>query len=210
MELTQRTCKEFAETLASKQSIPGGGGAAAFTGALGVALASMVANFSIGKKKFIGVEEKHKEILRHGEELRERLLVLIDEDAKNFYPLSKAYGIKAKTEQEKEAKQEILQSALKVACSAPIKMVDAIYESILLHEELFDISSNIIISDLGVGAVCLKAALLGAELNVIINLNSIKDKEYTTEIKKHVEKLVNKGSQKADDIYQKVIRKINK
>ncbi len=209
MELTQKTCKEFAEILASKQAVPGGGGAAALTGALGVALASMVANFSIGKKKFIGVEEKHKEILERGEELRNRLLDLIDEDAKNFYPLSEAYGIKAVTDDEKEAKQKVMQSALKVACSAPIKMVDAIYESILLHEELFDISSKIIISDLGVGAACLKAALLSAQLNVIINLNSIKDEAYTAEIKQHVEELVNKGSQKADDIYQKVIHKMN-
>jgi formiminotetrahydrofolate cyclodeaminase len=209
MELIQKTCKEFAEILASKQAVPGGGAAAALTGALGVALASMVANFSIGKKTFIGVEEKHKEILERGEELRERLLDLIDEDAKNFYPLSKAYGIKATTEKEKEAKQETLQSALKIACSAPIKMVDAIYESILLHEELFDISSKLIISDLGVGVQCLKAALLGAELNVIINLNSIKDEVYKAEIKEHVDGLVNKGSQKADDIYGKVIGKMN-
>ncbi|HKL10135.1 MAG TPA: cyclodeaminase/cyclohydrolase family protein [Clostridia bacterium] len=209
MELTQKTCKEFAEILASKQAVPGGGGAAALTGAIGVALASMVANFSIGKKKFIDAEEKHKEILERGEELRERLLALIDEDAKNFYPLSKAYGIKATTDEEKEAKEKTLQSALKVACSAPIQMVDAIYESILLHEELFDISSKIIISDLGVGAVCLKAALQCAELNVVINLNFIKDEVYTSEIKEHVDQLVNKGSQKADDIYKKVIEKMN-
>ena len=209
MELTQKTCKEFAEILASKQAVPGGGGAAALTGALGVALASMVANFSIGKKKFIDVEEKHKEILERGEELRNRLLDLIDEDAKNFYPLSKAYGIKAETDEEKEAKQETLQSALKVACSAPIKMVDAIYESILLHEELFDISSKIIISDLGVGVQCLKAALYGAQLNVMINVNSINDEEYAAETRKHIDAIVEVGAKVADEIYKKVIEKMN-
>ena len=210
MKLSQKTCKEFAACLASKQAVPGGGGAAALTGALGVALASMVANFSIGKKKFIGLEEKHKEILGRGEELRERLLWLIDEDAKNFYPLSKAYGIKAATDEEKEAKEEMLQSALKLACSAPIQMVDAIYESILLHEELFDISSKIIISDLGVGAACLKAALISAELNVIINLNAIKDESYVAEIKEHLDELVEKGSKISDEIYGKVIQKMNR
>ncbi len=210
MKLSQKTCKEFAACLASKQAVPGGGGAAALTGALGVALASMVANFSIGKKKFIGLEEKHKEILGRGEELRERLLALIDQDAKNFYPLSKAYGIKAATDEEKEAKEEMLQSALKLACSAPIQMVDAIYESILLHEELFDISSKIIISDLGVGAACLKAALISAELNVIINLNAIKDESYVAEIKEHLDELVEKGSKISDEIYGKVIQKMNR
>ncbi|MBK5252677.1 MAG: cyclodeaminase/cyclohydrolase family protein [Peptostreptococcaceae bacterium] len=210
MELTQKTCKEFAEILASKQAVPGGGGAAALTGALGVALASMVANFSIGKKKFIGVEEKHKEILERGEELRERLLSLIDEDAENFFPLSEAYGIKAETDEEKEAKQKKLQSALKVACSAPVKMVEAIYESILVHQELVDISSKIIISDVGVGVQCLKAALYGAQLNVMINVNSINDEEYAAETRKHIDAIVEVGAKVADEVYEKVLKTMNR
>jgi len=169
----------------------------------------MVANFSKGKKKFLSVENKHKEILDRGDELRNRLLDLIDQDAENFYPLSKAYGIKAQTQEEKAAKEESLQAALKLASSAPIKMVDAIYESILLHEEVFEISSKIIISDIGVGVACLKAALYGAQLNVTVNLNSIKDQVYKAEIKDHVEEVVEKGSRKADEIYEKVIQKLN-
>jgi len=209
MELTQKTCKEFAKSLASKEAVPGGGGAAAFTGALGIALASMVANFSKGKKKFLDVEERHAEILQKGEELRKRLLELIDEDAKNFLPLSKAYGIKAVTEEEKAAKEEVLQDALKVAIDAPIKMVECIHDSIIIHEELVDISSKLIISDVGVGAQCLKAALYGAQLNVIINLNSIKDEEYTSETKHKVDAMVENGARVADEVYEKVLLKMN-
>jgi len=208
MELTQKTCKEFAESLASKQAVPGGGGAAALTGALGIALASMVANFSKGKKKFLDVEERHAEILQKGEKLRKRLLELIDEDAKNFLPLSKAYGIKAVTEEEKAAKEEVLQDALKVAIDAPIKMVECIHDSIIIHEELVDISSKLIISDVGVGAQFLKAALYGARLNVIINLNSIKDYEYTSETRNKVDAMVENGERIADEVYEKVIRKM--
>ncbi|HKL10952.1 MAG TPA: cyclodeaminase/cyclohydrolase family protein [Clostridia bacterium] len=209
MELTQKTCKEFAEVLASKEAVPGGGGAAALTGALGVALASMVANFSKGKKKFLDVEDRHKEILLRGEELRNRLVELIDEDAKNFLPLSKAYGIKATTEEEKSAKEEVLQTALKVAIEAPISMVECIHESILLHEELIDISSKLIISDVGVGVMCLKAALYSAQLNVIININSISDDEYTFEIKNKIDAMVENGARIADEVYEKVLLIIN-
>jgi formiminotetrahydrofolate cyclodeaminase len=205
MKLTERTCREFTDALSSKEAVPGGGGAAALVGALGVALNSMVANFSIGKKKFIDVEDKHRDILNRGYELKNELIDLIDRDAENFLPLSKAYGIKASTEEEKANKEEVLQNALKVACSAPVNMVECIYESILLHQELVDISSKLIISDVGVGVQCLKAALFSAQLNVIININSIKDEEYTKEIREETEAMVEKGSKVADEVYKKVI-----
>ena len=205
MKLTERTCKEFADLLASKEAVPGGGGAAALVGALGVALNSMVANFSIGKKKFIDIEDKHRDIINRGYELKDELIELIDRDAENFLPLSKAYGIKASTDEEKAKKEEVLQSALKVACSAPVRMVECIYESILLHEELVEISSKLIISDVGVGVQCLKAALYSAQLNVVINVNSIKDEEYTSEVREKTVAMVEKGSEIADEVYKKVI-----
>ncbi len=205
MKLTERTCKDFADVLASKEAVPGGGGAAALVGALGVALNSMVANFSIGKKKFKDVEDKHREILERGYALKDQLIELIDKDAENFLPLSKAYGIKALTDEEKAEKDKVLQDALKVACSAPVQMVECIYQSILLHEELVDISSKLIISDIGVGVQCLKAALYSAQLNVVINVNSIKDEEYTSQVRENTEEMVEKGSRIADQVYKKVI-----
>lgn len=210
MKLSDKSCAEFAKLLAMKEPVPGGGGAAALTGALGVALNSMVANFSIGKKKLLQYEDKHKEILEKGEILGNKLIELIDKDAENFLPLSKAYGMPKSTEEEKKKKREVLQSALKVACSAPVEMVECIYDSILLHEELVDISSKLIISDVGVGVQCLKAALHSANLNVIININSIEDQEYVEEVKIKCEKLVKEGSEKADIIFDKVMKVLTK
>lgn len=210
MKLTERSCSEFVELLASKEAVPGGGGAAALTGALGIALNSMVVNFSIGKKKFIDYKEKHEEILEKGNELKKRLIKLIDEDAENFLPLSKAYGLSATTEEEEKLKEQTLEKALKTACSAPVEMVECIYESILLHEELVNIASKIIISDVGVGVQCLKAALYSAQLNVLINVNSIKDEEYVKRVKKDTEKLVQEGTIKADEVYKKVIEILSK
>jgi formiminotetrahydrofolate cyclodeaminase len=205
MKLTDKTCRDFADLLASKEAVPGGGGAAALVGALGVALNSMVANFSIGKKKFMDIEDKHRDIINRGYELKDELIELIDKDAENFLPLSKAYGIKAITDEEKADKEKVLQDALKVACSSPMNMVECIYESILLHEELVGISSKLIISDIGVGVQCLKAALYSAQLNVVINVNSIKDEEYTNEVREKTEVMVENGSRIADQVYAKVI-----
>ena len=88
MKLSQVNCHVFAEKLASKEPVPGGGGVAALVGSLGVALATMVANYSIGKKAFLGMEAKHQEIIDKSTDLRIKLLSLIDEDAENFEPLS--------------------------------------------------------------------------------------------------------------------------
>ncbi len=206
MNLTKLSCEEFASELASKKPVPGGGGAAALAGALGVALNSMVANFSKGKKKFIGFEKQHEEILEKGEKLAQKLLTAIEKDAENFEPLSKAYVMPSGTEEEKRIKNEVMQNCLKAANEAPLETLRLVYEGILLHEELIDISSKTIISDIGVGVQLLKAALNSAYLNVLININSISDQEYVNKNKEMVEELLKDGNVKADKIYEKVLK----
>lgn len=207
--LTQKTSREFAVLLASKNPVPGGGGAAALTAALGTALNSMVANFSIGKKKFIDVKEKHEDLLKRGDVLREKLIDLVDKDAEFFEPLSRAYVMPSNTEEEKEQKEEVLQKCLKVACSAPMETLEYTYDAIKMHEEIVDISSKNIISDVGVGVQCLKAALNSAYLNVLINLNSITDEDYVKENKEKAERLLAEGNSIADEVYVKVVNTIN-
>lgn len=101
-------CGVFAELLSSKSAVPGGGGASAYVGALGIALGNMVGNLTLGKKKYQDVEE---EILKWNEQasvLRKRLVDLVEEDAVAFAPLAKAYGLPQNTEEEKEAKELLL------------------------------------------------------------------------------------------------------
>jgi len=206
MKLSQVTIDVFAEKLASKEPVPGGGGAAALVASLGVALATMVANYSIGKKAFLGMEPKHQEIIDKSSDLRIKLLSLIDEDAENFKPLSKAYGLPTSTDEEKAEKEKVLQAALKVAADGPIKMVEYIYESIKLQEELVDMSTKIIISDVGCGVQMLKAALFSANLNVIVNMNSIKDEAYVAEISSKTSKMVADGAVICDTVFNKVVK----
>lgn len=206
MALTDLSCKDFAFELASKKPVPGGGGAAALTASLGLALNTMVANFSVGKKKFIQYEKQHRDILDRGEKLRIELLDLVEEDAINFEPLSRAYVMPSGTDEEKLLKDKEMQKCLKQACSAPLRMMDLIYEGINLHEELAEIASLTIISDIGVGVQLLKAALNSAYLNVLINISSIKDKEYVDETRERIKYLLVGGNEKADQIYKKVLK----
>lgn len=206
MNLTKLSCEDFAAELASKKPVPGGGGAAALAGALGVALNSMVANYSKGKKKFIEFEAQHEEILEKGEKLRQELLNAIQKDAENFEPLSRAYVMPNATDEEKRIKDEVMQECLKAANSAPMETLSLTYDGILLHERLADISSKTIISDIGVGVQLLKAALNSAYLNVLININSITDEDYVDKNKQVAERLLKSGNIKADKIYEKVLK----
>lgn len=205
MVLTELSCRNFADELAAKKPVPGGGGAAALAGALGAALNSMVVNYSVGKKKLLQFEEQHMDILRRAEVLRNKLLDLVEKDAKSFEPLSRAYIMPKETEQEQKIKEETLQKCLKEACEAPLETLKLSYEGILLHEELIEICTKTIVSDVGVGIQCLKAAINSAYLNVLINLNSITDEEYVKNNLESSKKLLEDGNEKADEVYERVI-----
>jgi formiminotetrahydrofolate cyclodeaminase len=205
MVLTELSCRDFAAELAAKKPVPGGGGAAALAGALGAALNSMVVNYSMGKKKLLEFEEQHMDILRRAEDLRIKLLDLVEKDAESFEPLSRAYIMPKETEQEKALKEEELQKCLKAACEAPLETLKLSYEGILLHEELIGICTKTIVSDVGVGIQCLKAAINSAYLNVLINLNSITDEKYVETNLESSKKLLHEGNIKADEVFEKVV-----
>lgn len=207
--LTELSCKDFAEELASKKPVPGGGGAAAMVAALGAALNTMVANFSYGKKKFIDIKDKHEELIKRGEILRVKLIDLVNKDAEVFEPLSRAYVMPSNTDEEKALKNKTLQRYLIDACSAPMETLEFSYDAILLHEEILDISSKNIISDVGVGVQFLKAALNSAYLNVLINLNSMDDEDYVRGQREKAEEFVDRGTKVADEVYQKVLTVLN-
>lgn len=204
MKLVDKSCAEFTQVLSSKAAVPGGGGAAALVGGLGTALAGMVCNLTIGKKKYAEYEEEVKEILRKTEEVQESFLKMVDKDAENFLPLSKAYGMPTNTEEEKKEKARVLEEGLKTACEIPIQIVKTSYEAIKLHEALVDKGSKLAISDVGVGVQCLRTALISGQLNVIINISMIKDQEYVAKVKEETEKLVKEGTEIADIVYKKV------
>ncbi|WP_368488966.1 cyclodeaminase/cyclohydrolase family protein [Clostridium sp. BJN0013] len=205
MKLADESCIDFVKVLGSKNAIPGGGSASALIGAVGVALGSMVCNLTVGKKKYAEYEGKLEFILQKTYKLQRELLNMVDEDAKCFLPLSKAYGMPKDTEEEKIMKEKTLEKYSKDACEVPVNIIKQAYSAIKLHEALVDNCSKLVISDVGVGVQCLKASIIGAQLNVIININCIKDVEYVSKVKSEIEPLIKEGIEIADKVYGEVI-----
>ena len=185
-KMMDKSCTEFAAELAGKVSVPGGGGAAAYVGALGVALCSMVGNFTTGKKKYAEYEEDVQRMLAEGETVRARLLELVEEDAAAFYPLSQAYGIP----KEDPTRDEQLEKCTKDALAGPLEMMRQIAKAIELLEEMNVKGSRMLISDVGCGAVCAAAAMRAASMNVFINTKGLKDREYAAKVDAEADELL--------------------
>ncbi len=196
--------KSYLDKLASKTPTPGGGGVAALSGSLGAALASMVCNLTIGKPKYSQYEDDLKVILSEAETLYKKCLILAEEDETAFEPLSKAYSLPSSTEEEKKAKDEIMEKALLAASDVPMRSARAAYEAILLHEKLVEKGSKMVISDVGVGVQMALAALNSAALNVFINIKSMKNREVADNMGKELDTLLANGNKIANDVYTQV------
>ena len=204
VDFTELSCGAFTETLASKSPVPGGGGASALVGALGVSLGLMVGNLTVGKEKYADVEADILRLSERAEGLRLKLLALVDEDAKAFEPLAKAYGLPAGTESERAHKAELLEAALREACTAPLDIMRACCEAIELHGALGEKGAALAISDVGVGVLCCKAALQGASLNVFINTKPMRDADLAARTNADAEAMLREYLPRADAIYDRV------
>ena len=192
--LTNLSCTDFAAILAAKESVPGGGGAAALVGALGTALCSMVGNFTTGKKTYAAVEDDVQRMLAGAEAVRLRLIDLVADDAEAFFPLSQAYGIP----KDDPTRPEVLESATRNACKAPYEMMVEIAKSIELLEEMGEKGSKMLISDVGCGALFARAALEAASMNVFVNTKSYKDTDWAPELEAKCDALLSEYIPRAE------------
>ena len=199
--LTQQSCTAFAAALAARTPVPGGGGASALVGALGAALCSMVANYTIGKKKHAAVEDDVKAILAQAETLREELLALVEEDAAAFEPLSRAYAIP----KDDPGWDEVMERCLRAAAQPPMELLRLSCHAIDLHRELLGKGSAMVLSDVGTGVIFCWSALYGAALNVKVNTKLMKDRAYAEEMNAEADGLVNKYGKIAGQVYQAVM-----
>lgn len=210
MAMSAKSNDYFLDELASKAPTPGGGGAAAMGGAIGMALSNMVGNLTIGKKKYAEVEEEVKALVEQGYKVITELKALVDKDAEVFAPLSKAYGLPKSTPEEAAYKEKTLEECSKLACSVPMEIMRKSYEGIKIHERMGEIGTKLAISDVGCGVTFLKSALISGYLNVLINVNTIKDEKFVSETSAEANTLLEDGSKIADETLQKVIDKIKK
>lgn len=210
MSMLDDSCTNFLSELASKAAVPGGGGAAALGGAIGMCLSNMVGNLTTGKKKYADVEGEVQELLKQGEAVIEQLKSLVDKDAEVFGPLSKAYGLPKDTPEQVKQKEETIEECSKVACSVPMEIMRNAYKGIKIHSRMGQIGSMLAISDVGCGVAFLKSALIAGSLNVIINLNTIKDPAFLENTRAEMNKLLADGSKLADETLDLVIAKLKK
>ena len=208
--MLEKSTTEFIEQLSSKAPVPGGGGASALVGAVGIALGSMVGNLTLGKKKYAEVEEDIKSLQKKAADITECLKDLVKADAEAFGPLSDAYRMPSVTEEEKRQKDGAMQASLEAASRVPLEIAENCLEALELLEQYADKGSTLAVSDAGVGALFCKAALQGAGLNVLINTGIMKDKELKSRIENRLNKIETTGIAKAEIIYAKVRRKIEK
>ena len=208
MGFAEHTCTEFVEKLSSKAPVPGGGGASALVAAVGTALGNMVGSLTVGKKKYADVEEEMYALKEKAEGLEKEFLQLIDRDAEVFEPLSRAYGLPRETEEQKAEKAKVMEAALREACTVPLEIMEKCCEALELVKEFAAKGSVLAVSDAGVAAVCLKAALQGASLNVFINTKAMKDRPYAEELDRKADSMLNKYQTEADSIFEDVQKRL--
>ena len=201
------TC--FVEELASAAPVPGGGGASAYVGALAAALASMVGNLTVGKKTYAEVEG---EVVHHLEELgdlRERLIELVDADARAFKPLAAAYRMPKGTPEELAAKQDAIQRALVGATEVPLDIMRTVARVVDHADYLANHGSRMARSDAGVSAAFARAAVDGASLNVYINAASMDDPARALRVRKEASAIASTTRERCDELFDFVVKEVS-
>ncbi len=202
--MIEMNLENFLTQMASSAPVPGGGGASALAGAIGVALGNMVGSLTTGKKKYAHVETEIIELNQKSETLRKELLKLVEKDAEVFEPLSKAYSIP----KDDPLRDQIMEKALREASDVPLAIMEKCCQAIDIIAEYADKGSKLVISDAGCAAAMAKGALESAALNVYINTKAMKDQDMAATMNERVSNMLNKYCNKADHIYNEVSRRL--
>ena len=196
----EKNIDKFLEALASSAPTPGGGGAAALCGALGIALGNMVGSLTLGKKKYADVQEDIAELNAKAEALRAGFVALVDADAEAFAPLSRAYSIP----KDDPARDEIMEPALLKAAEAPLEIMRKCAEALEHISGYAAKGSALAISDAGCAAALCGAAMEAAALNVKINTKSMKNRAVADNINVEMNELLQKYFALSQEIYNDV------
>lgn len=206
--LSEKPVVAFLDELASSAPAPGGGSAAALVAAIGAALVSMVGNLTLGKKKYVHVQDDIQRILAQSEVLRLRCVDLLEKDVSAYTQVTKAYKMPRDTEKQKKARSAAIQEALKHATAVPMELAEACVEILNLCPESAEKGNVRAVSDVGVGALAAEAALRSAALNVLINLGSIKDETFVKEERARLDALLDGTAELKEEILKDVEAKL--
>jgi formiminotetrahydrofolate cyclodeaminase len=172
-----RPLQDYLDELASAQPTPGGGSAAALSGAMGAALASMVAHLTLGKAKYADVEPEIEELLQQTEKLRARFQQLMQEDIDAYGKLSASFKLPRSTPEEVDARGKAIQKQLLEAALVPLEMVESAFQLVQYCRRIAEIGNANVLSDIAMGALLASSAGAGAAWMVRANLVAMKDLE---------------------------------
>lgn len=184
MILTDLTVKGFLAETAGQEPVPGGGSISALNGSIAAALAEMVANLTIGKKKYVEVEAEMQTIATEAAAIQKELVLDIDRDSDAYNKVFAAFKLPKETEEEKAVRSAQIQEMTKYAASVPMEVARRVHSLLLLIEAVVAKGNQNAITDGCVAMMCARTAIIGALLNVRINLTSIKDEDF---VKTHTE-----------------------
>lgn len=179
----------FLNELASGESTPGGGAAAALTGSQAAALLSMVLNFTVGRRKYAAVEEELRGLLLRTEEMRAELLIYADKDAEAFGAVAACYSMPRSTTEEKDARTSAMQTALREAAEVPFAIAALCADLLELASPVAEKGNPNVVSDAATAAHLAHAALYSALVNVDINLKYLKDETFVSRMQAEVAEL---------------------
>ena len=205
MDMTLESCRKFVEVLASSAPAPGGGGAAALVGAIGTALGNMVGSLTVGKKKYADVEAEIIALKEKCDALQTELLDQVEADDKGFVPLAKAYGIP----KDAPNRDALLAEATITACAVPTPIMEPCGQALEYVAVFAAKGSRLAVSDAGCAAVCCKAGLQAASLNVFINTKSLKNRTVAEEMNAKANGMLEKYCALADEIFASVRANFN-
>ncbi len=180
--LVDMTCTAFADETASESPAPGGGSISAYLGALGAALAAMVANLSSHKAGWDDRWMEFSDWAVRGQQIKDDLLALVDEDTDAFNRVMDAFGLPRTTPEEKAARSEAIQSATRYATEVPFRTMERACDAFDVIRAMVEHGNPNSVTDAGVGALCTRSAVLGAFLNVKINAAALKDRDFASDI----------------------------
>ncbi len=208
MKLADMTVSGYVDLLASDAPAPGGGSAAALSGAQGIGLTAMVCALTVGKKKYEEFQELAADTQAKALALKSQFVDVIDRDTEAFNAVGDVFSMPKTTDEEKAARAAAMQAALQGCTKTPMEMMEFSLEGLKLTAAVLGKSNTNAASDLGVAALTLKAAVQGAWLNVLINLGGIKDETFVAEYRTKGEAILAEALPMADQIYTAVLESL--
>ncbi|HNQ20442.1 MAG TPA: glutamate formimidoyltransferase [Bacteroidales bacterium] len=207
-KLIKMTMGEFADETASESPAPGGGSISAYVGALGAALATMVANLSSHKQGWDDRWEEFSNFAEEGQKIKDELVQLLEEDTNAFNKVMDAFGLPKDTDEQKSIRRQAIEEATRYATEIPYRTMKTANMAIPLCKKMAEIGNPNSISDAGVGAICCLTAIKGAYLNVLINVAGLKDKSWADNILSDASHLLQTAQNEVEAIYDFVLDKI--